>query len=175
MPRTRSAFPSASWRMESFHRRSSRSTDQKPFLQQCPDRPSGRGSGGTSFSAAPAIWSSLRIPPGRRHWLRQRSGKRFVAEGEECRCGAEDVRQVAASQPSSWTNGTAAVVVTCAFHAKKVSFPVLFHPRVFRWLSATADLYQDAIRDLQDLKTGIPAAWLSRIRLRGSDHCSCSQ
>ena len=29
--------------------------------------------------------------------------------------------------------------------------------RLLRWISATADLYQDAIRDLQDLKTGIPA------------------
>eukprot|EP00439_Symbiodinium_sp_Y106_P005951 s5968_g1.t1 len=35
------------------------------------------------------------------------------------------------------------------------------------WLSATADLYQDAIRDLQDLKTGIPVCNLARVRTRG--------
>ncbi|CAE7253047.1 let-765 [Symbiodinium sp. CCMP2456] len=36
------------------------------------------------------------------------------------------------------------------------------------WLSATADLYQDAIRDLQDLKTGIPVCNLARVRTRGA-------
>ncbi|CAE7639145.1 SBNO1 [Symbiodinium pilosum] len=35
------------------------------------------------------------------------------------------------------------------------------------WISATADLYQDAIRDLQDLKTGIPVCNLARVKSRG--------
>eukprot|EP00930_Biecheleria_cincta_P044883 TRINITY_DN30922_c0_g1_i1.p1 TRINITY_DN30922_c0_g1~~TRINITY_DN30922_c0_g1_i1.p1 ORF type:complete len:1561 (-),score=286.50 TRINITY_DN30922_c0_g1_i1:353-5035(-) len=32
------------------------------------------------------------------------------------------------------------------------------------WISATTDLYQDAVRDLQDLKTGIPVCNLSRVK-----------
>eukprot|EP00933_Yihiella_yeosuensis_P084110 TRINITY_DN984_c0_g1_i1.p1 TRINITY_DN984_c0_g1~~TRINITY_DN984_c0_g1_i1.p1 ORF type:complete len:1481 (-),score=286.06 TRINITY_DN984_c0_g1_i1:510-4952(-) len=32
------------------------------------------------------------------------------------------------------------------------------------WVSATNDLYKDAVRDLQDLRTGIPACSLSRIK-----------
>ncbi|CAK9089715.1 unnamed protein product [Durusdinium trenchii] len=36
------------------------------------------------------------------------------------------------------------------------------------WMSANSDLYQDAVRDLQDLKTGIPICNLARVKARGN-------
>eukprot|EP00435_Cladocopium_sp_Y103_P072179 s165_g39.t1 len=36
------------------------------------------------------------------------------------------------------------------------------------WISATTDLYQDAVRDLQDLKSGIPICNLARVKCRGN-------
>lgn len=35
------------------------------------------------------------------------------------------------------------------------------------WMSATSDLYQDAVRDLHDLKTNIPICKLSEVKAKG--------
>lgn len=37
------------------------------------------------------------------------------------------------------------------------------------WISATTDLYQDAVRDLQDLRSGIPICNLARVKCRDLD------